>query len=129
MPDYNGTLMIISNQSTLDNALLLMAGYPDAAQAMYEATRFLIKDRGLNSGQQIVVTGDKGTINTVSIIVLTDAHAAGVQPFNALTFGVAAPTTEAAAAEKAKKPTAKGAKKSRKSKSGKNKPMAKGKTE
>jgi hypothetical protein len=107
MPNYTGTLMIISNQSTLDNSLLLKAGYPDPAQAMYEATRFLIKDRGLGSGQQIVVTGVKGTVGTASVISMSDAHAAGPPQPDALLPNIAADTVETNTAAKPKKPGAK----------------------
>lgn len=80
MPIYNGLLVIVSNQSNLNQDLLLMAGYDDTAQAMFAATQFLVKVRGLQSGQQIGVSGKRGGVGTVKIIVMDDAWAAGAGP-------------------------------------------------
>lgn len=101
MAKYNGILTIISNQSSLDSSLLLMAGIPDTAQAMFAATQFLVKARNLHSGQPIVATGQKGSIGTVSIIVMSDAQAAG-QAFDAANLNVMGMT--AASRSKAEKP-------------------------
>lgn len=81
MSDFTGRLSIISNQSSLDNDLLLMAGIPDAAQAIFAATQFLVKTKHLSSGQRIIVTGERGTFGDAGIIVMTNAAADPTQPF------------------------------------------------
>lgn len=73
MDIFTGTLSIISNQSSLNGDLLLKAGIPDMAQAMFAATQFLVKIRHLNSGQFIQVTGDKAV--GFSAIIMQDAQA------------------------------------------------------
>lgn len=81
MANFSGRLTVINSQSSLDNDLLLRAGIPDATQAIFAATQFLLKSRNLNPGQMIIVTGDRGTFGNVGVIVMTDAHAASEQPF------------------------------------------------
>lgn len=73
MPNFTGTLSIISNQSSLDSDLLLMAGIADTAQAMFAATQFLVKIKKLHSGQFIQVTGNK--VPNLGIIVMQNAMA------------------------------------------------------
>lgn len=87
MRDFTGILSIISNQSSLNSDLLLMAGIPDTAQAMFAATQFLVKTRRLNSGQPITVSGEK--VRGVGIIVMHDAIAASPRPFAEPVFGAA----------------------------------------
>lgn len=77
MSNFTGILSIISNQSSLNNNLLLLAGTPDPAQAMFAATQFLVKSRNLNSGQLITVSGKKAS--GVAIIIMDDAQAAAPQ--------------------------------------------------
>lgn len=88
MSDFTGMLSIISNQSSLNNNLLLLTGIPDTAQAMFAATQFLVKTRRLNSGQLITVSGKK--VAGVGIIVMHDARAASQQPFGAAILGMTA---------------------------------------
>ena len=90
MPDFPGRFTVVNSQSNLDNDLLLRAGFPDATQAIMEATRFLLKTKQLIPGQQIIVRGQRGTFGGVSIIVMTDARADVSQPFG---FTVAAAAT------------------------------------
>jgi hypothetical protein len=73
MPIYYGTLSIDANQSKLDLALLLMDGFPDPTQAMYQATQFLVNQKGLNDGDHLWVNGHGGAVGTVSTILMDDA--------------------------------------------------------
>jgi hypothetical protein len=93
MPDFTGRLTVINSQSSLDNDLLLRAGIADPTQAIFAATQFLLKTKHLVSGQTIVVTGDRGSFGAVSIIVMTDAQAAGPE----LAIAGAPPVTRRAA--------------------------------
>lgn len=81
MSEFFGRLSIIGSQSSLDNDLLLRAGIPDAAQAVFAATQFLVKSRNFSSGQMIIVTGEKGSFGDAGIIVMTNARADPAQPF------------------------------------------------
>jgi hypothetical protein len=93
MANFNGRLTVINSQSSLDNDLLLLAGFSDATQAIFAATQFLLKTKNLVSGQQIIVTGDQGSFGDISVIVMMDAQAAGPQPFAPnLAFDAAAPS-------------------------------------
>lgn len=120
MADFSGRLTVINSQSSLDNDLLLRAGIPDATQAIFAATQFLLKTKKLISGQKIIVTGDKGSFGDVSVIVMTDARADASQPFAAaasdLAFAAASPSTRKTTKTRragSKKPgAAKGSKKS-----------------
>ncbi|HKS30619.1 MAG TPA: hypothetical protein VJS44_22525 [Pyrinomonadaceae bacterium] len=94
MADFPGRLTVINGQSSLDNNLLLRPGIPDATQAISAATQFLLKTKKLMSGQSIIVTGNKGTFGSISVIVMTDARADPSQP-----FAVAASASALAAAQ------------------------------
>ena len=93
MSTFTGTLSIISNQSSLDGDLLLKAGIPDTAQAIFAATQYLVKIKKLQSGQFIQVTGQK--VPNISAILMQSARA------SASPFGVAAhnPAFDEASAE------------------------------
>lgn len=119
MADFSGRLTVINSQSSLDNDLLLRAGIPDATQAIFAATQFLLKTKKLLPGQMIKVTGDKGTFGSVSVIVMSDARADASQPFAASTSNLAfaaspssQKTTKSRRAGSKKTVAAKGSKKS-----------------
>lgn len=79
MPTFTGQLSIIGNQSNLDHgpdSLLVLAGEPDPAKAIFAATQFLVKIKKLHSGQMINVDGTRRTSGSVSIIAMTDASPA-----------------------------------------------------
>lgn len=105
MADFSGRLTVINSQSSLDNDLLLRAGIPDATQAIFAATQFLLKSRSLNPGQMIIVTGDRGTFGNVGVIVMTDARGAS-GPF-AVTASVSAAAAKSSSGRKAAKSGAK----------------------
>lgn len=107
MPDFKGRLTVINGQSSLNNDLLLRAGLPDATQAIFAATQFLLKTVGLISGQAIIVTGNKGSLGDVSVIVMTSARADPAQPFalgaHESAFAEALPSSPATTKRRAKK--------------------------
>jgi hypothetical protein len=63
MQNFAGTLSIQGSTSTLleQNAILLLAGFPDVNQAKNAATNFIQNVKGIVSGTAVVVTGDAGS--------------------------------------------------------------------
>ena len=74
-----GTLSIRGLDSLLlpQNALLLMAGFPDPHQAARAATNFIVNVKGIASGSAVAVTGMPTTIGSQPAIVMTDINLAG----------------------------------------------------
>ena len=96
MPDFPGRLTVINGQSSLNNDLLLRGtSSSDVTQAIANATQFLLKTKGLVSGQQIIVTGTRGSFGNLSVIGMTNARPDPSQPFAfALLEGVSPATTK-----------------------------------
>jgi hypothetical protein len=96
MPDFPGRLTVINGQSSLNNDLLLRGtSSSDVTQAIANATQFLLKTKGLMSGQQIIVTGTRGSFGNLSVIGITNARPDPSQPFAfALTEAVSPTTTK-----------------------------------
>jgi hypothetical protein len=69
----NGLISMLQPQ----NALLLMAGFPDPHQAARAATNFIVNVKGLTSGTAVAVTGTPTTVGTQPAIVMTNINAAG----------------------------------------------------
>lgn len=59
------------------NALLLLSGFPDPAQASRAATNFIVNVRNIPSGSPVAVTGTPTSVGNQPAIVLTDINAAG----------------------------------------------------
>jgi hypothetical protein len=91
MDRFNGILLISGNQSSVNGELLLMAGVPDAQQAMSAATAF-VQGKGFRNGDAIVVIGVRGQVGSVSGILMSDA----VPPPRTATQAVATPAFAAA---------------------------------
>jgi hypothetical protein len=74
-----GTLSIAGLNSILlpQNALLLMAGFPDPQQAARAATNFIVNVKGLANGTAVAVTGTPTTIGSQPAIVMSDINPAG----------------------------------------------------
>jgi hypothetical protein len=74
-----GTLSILGLNSFLlpQNALLLMAGFPDPQQAARAATNFIVNVKGIASGTAVAVTGAPTTIGNQPAIVMSDINPAG----------------------------------------------------
>lgn len=79
MEIYFGDLSVNGINSFLRNNgsfWLLKAGFPDARQAAVAATNFIRNVRHLDGGS-VAVTGQKGSIGSQPIIVMSDINAAG----------------------------------------------------
>lgn len=76
MQNFAGTLSIQGSTSALieQNAILLLAGFPDVNQAKNAATNFIQNVKGIASGAAVVVTGDASVVGTQPVIVMTDIH-------------------------------------------------------
>jgi hypothetical protein len=74
-----GTLSLSGLDSFLfpQNALLLMAGFPDPQQASRAATNFIVNVKGLANGTAVAVTGVPTTVGSRNAIVMSDINAAG----------------------------------------------------
>ena len=59
------------------NALLLMGGFPDPAQAARAATNFIVNVKGIVSGTPVAVTGVALMIGAQRAIVMGDINPAG----------------------------------------------------
>lgn len=69
----NGLTSILLPQ----NALLLMAGFPDPQQAARAATNFVVNIKGIPDGSAVAVTGTPTTVGSQPAIVMTDINLAG----------------------------------------------------
>ena len=65
---------------------LLLAGFPDPAQAGHAATNFILNVRHLSNGSPVAVTGTRSTIGTQPVIMMTDINAAGSLMEHAMTM-------------------------------------------
>ena len=76
MQHFAGTLSIQGSTSILleQNAILLLAGFPDVNQAKNAATNFIHSVKGIASGTAVVVTGEASVVGTQSVIVMTDIN-------------------------------------------------------
>ena len=74
-----GTLSISALNSFLQpqNALLLMAGFPDPQQAARAATNLIVNVKGIPNGTAVAVTGMPTTIGSQPAIVMSDINLAG----------------------------------------------------
>jgi hypothetical protein len=74
-----GTLSITGLTSILlpQDALLLLAGFPDPAQAARAATNFIVNVKGIPDGSPVAVTGTPTTVGTQPAIVMTDINTSG----------------------------------------------------
>lgn len=74
-----GKLSISGLDSTLlpQNALLLMAGFPDPHQAARAATNYILNIKGIQSGTPVAVTGTPTTVGRQPAIVMTDINPSG----------------------------------------------------
>lgn len=74
-----GRLSIVGLSSMLlpQNALLLMAGFPDPLQAARAATNFIVNVKGIPSGSSVAVTGTPTTVGSQPAIVMTDINTSG----------------------------------------------------
>lgn len=74
-----GKLAITGLNSMLfpQDALLLMAGFPDPNQAARAATNFIVNVKGIANGAAVAVTGTPTTVGTQPAIVMTDINLAG----------------------------------------------------
>lgn len=74
MAEFQGTLSVDQDESSLDGTVLAKAGVSDEAQAIAAATAFL-EDKELMDGDAITVSGTKSQFNTVAVILMVDAWA------------------------------------------------------
>jgi len=74
-----GTLSINGLTSFLlpQNALLLMAGFPDPHQAARAATNFIVNVKDIASGAAVAVAGTPTTVGSQRAIVMNDINTAG----------------------------------------------------
>jgi hypothetical protein len=74
-----GKLVIRKLDSFLipQNALLVMAGFPDPAQAARAATNFIVNTKHIASDTPVAVTGVPFMIGAQPAIVMTDINPAG----------------------------------------------------
>jgi hypothetical protein len=74
-----GKLSITGLTSMLlpQDALLLMAGFPDPSQASRAATNFIVNIKGIPNGSAVAVTGTATTVGNQPAIVMTDINKAG----------------------------------------------------
>jgi hypothetical protein len=74
-----GTLSIVNLTSMLlpQDALLLMAGFPDPQQAARAATNFIVNVKGISSGTAVAVTGTPITVGNQPAIVMSDINPSG----------------------------------------------------
>ncbi len=82
MPIYPGKLVIIGansylrQQNAAQDALLLLAGYPDAQQAAAAATDYIVNEKGIAPGTDVEVTGTKAPIGQQDAIRMSDIQRA-----------------------------------------------------
>lgn len=74
-----GMLVIRQLDSMLlpQNALLVMAGFPDPAQAARAATNFIVNVKGVSSGVPVAVTGTPFMIGAQPAIVMSNINPSG----------------------------------------------------
>lgn len=69
---FTGILSVDSGESSLNGTLLAISGADDP---LGEGTNFLA-NRGLGDGDPAVITGNKGSLGTETVIFMTDAQSA-----------------------------------------------------
>jgi hypothetical protein len=74
-----GRLSIVNLSSMLlpQNALLLVAGFPDPHQAARAATNLIVNVKGIANGAAVAVTGTPTSVGSQPAIVMTDINMAG----------------------------------------------------